>query len=77
MMKIKDYKPTTEMEAIGWLLEECMEVGIEIGRCMRFGLDTIHEGRSNREILYAEVGDLLKAINEADLWMKASSSAQK
>jgi hypothetical protein len=68
-MKIKDYKPNSEEEAIGWLLEESAEVIVAIGRCMRFGIENVHERRPNREWLMAEIGDLKKAIVEAEVWL--------
>lgn len=71
-MKIKGYKPENEGEAIGWLLEECMEVGIAIGRCLRFNPDNIHEGLSNRQHLMDELDDLAVAMHEARQYLKES-----
>ena len=38
--------------------EECAEVVQAISKVMRFGLDSAHNGRTNREHLTEEVGDL-------------------
>lgn len=38
--------------------EECAEVVQAISKVMRFGLDTTHNGRTNREHLSEELGDL-------------------
>ena len=61
-MKIKDYKPHTRTEAIGWLLEEILEVGHAASSCFRWGADNIHEGKTNIQILKDELEDLTKAI---------------
>jgi len=68
-VKIKDYKPKSEAEAVGWLMEEACEVVLSIGRCMRFGIETIHEGRSNRQILLDEMDDLRNALFETETWV--------
>lgn len=39
--------------------EECAEVVQAISKVNRFGLDAIHNGRSNRDHLEEEVGDLM------------------
>ena len=38
--------------------EECAEVTQAISKVFRFGIDGIHNGRSNREHLEEELGDL-------------------
>ena len=43
--------------------EECAEVVQAISKVMRFGLDTTHNGRSNRDHLEEEIGDLQCMIN--------------
>jgi hypothetical protein len=68
-MKIKDYHPKTEEEAVGWLMEEACEVVISIGRCMRFGIENVHEGRTNRDILLDEMNDLRNALFESETWI--------
>ena len=39
--------------------EECAEVVQAISKVNRFGLDAVHNGRSNRDHLEEEVGDLM------------------
>ena len=43
--------------------EECAEVVQAISKVMRFGLDTTHGGRTNRDHLEEEIGDLQCMIN--------------
>lgn len=43
--------------------EECAEVVQAISKVNRFGLDAIHNGRSNRDHLEEEVGDLMCMID--------------
>lgn len=43
--------------------EECAEVVQAISKVMRFGLDSTHKGRTNRNHLTEEVGDLQCMIN--------------
>jgi hypothetical protein len=50
-------------------MEEACEVVLSIGRCMRFGIETIHEGRSNRQILLDEMDDLRNALFETETWV--------
>lgn len=47
------------------LQEECAEVIQAVSKCRRFGIDEIHLklGKSNRENLTEEVGDLLCMID--------------
>ena len=43
--------------------EECAEVVQAISKVNRFGLDAVHNGRSNRDHLEEEVGDLLCMVD--------------
>lgn len=43
-------------------LEECAEVIQAISKVFRFGIDSVHNGVSNKEHLEEEVGDLLCMI---------------
>jgi NTP pyrophosphatase (non-canonical NTP hydrolase) len=61
-VKIKDYQPHTRTEAIGWLIEEAVEVIHAAASCYRWGADNVHEGRPNVQILKDEIEDLKKAI---------------
>jgi NTP pyrophosphatase (non-canonical NTP hydrolase) len=38
--------------------EECAEVTQAISKVFRFGIDAVHNGKSNREHLEEEIGDL-------------------
>lgn len=42
--------------------EECAEVTQAISKVFRFGIDGVHNGKSNREHLEEECGDLLCMI---------------
>lgn len=68
--------------------EECAEVIQAISKCRRFGIDEIHlkEGKSNRENLTEEVGDLLCMIglmikhglvNDTEVYAARSAKEQK
>ena len=52
-------------EIMNILQEECAEVIQAVSKCRRFGIDEIHLklGKSNRENLTEEVGDLLCMID--------------
>jgi len=52
-------------EVMDILQEECAEVIQAVSKCRRFGIDEIHLklGKSNRENLTEEVGDLLCMID--------------
>jgi len=54
-----------ENEVMDILQEECAEVIQAVSKCRRFGIDEIHLklGKSNRENLTEEVGDLLCMID--------------
>ena len=43
--------------------EECAEVTQAISKVFRFGMDGMHNGRSNRDRLEEEIGDLQCMIN--------------
>ncbi len=43
--------------------EECAEVTQAISKVFRFGMESEHKGRSNRERLEEEVGDLMCMID--------------
>jgi len=52
-------------EALNLLQEECAEVIVEISKCRRFGLDTVHSHTklSHTEMLQQEVGDVLALVD--------------
>ena len=59
--------------------EECAEVTQAISKVFRFGLESVHKERSNREHLEEEIGDLLcmiDLINEHGIvdWSKVEAS---
>jgi NTP pyrophosphatase (non-canonical NTP hydrolase) len=49
-------------EVMAILTEECGEVIQAISKCFRFGLDEEYSGRTNRQRLEEELGDLLAMI---------------
>ena len=53
----------TEKEIMLITQEECAEVTQAISKIFRFGLLSQHNGRSNRERLAEEVGDLMCMID--------------
>jgi|TARA_R110000782_G_scaffold11744_3_gene35507 NTP pyrophosphatase (non-canonical NTP hydrolase) len=52
-------------EVMNILQEECAEVIQAVSKCRRFGIDGVHltSGKSNRDNLTEEVGDLLCMID--------------
>mgnify|MGYP006266759397 CR=1 FL=1 len=52
-------------EALGILQEECAEVIVEISKCRRFGLSSVHyrTGKQHVAMLEQELGDLLAMID--------------
>lgn len=51
-----------EAELLALLSEECGELIQAIGKILRHGFDSVHEGRTNRENLVHEMGDVSAAI---------------
>lgn len=51
-------------EALGILQEECAEVIVEVSKCRRFGLDSVHykTGIEHRLMLEQEVGDVMALV---------------
>ena len=52
-------------EALGILQEECAEVIVEVSKCNRFGIDSLHDktGLTHNTMLEMEVGDVLALID--------------
>lgn len=52
-------------EALGILQEECAEVIVEVSKCRRFGLDSLHykTGVPHNKMLETEIGDVMAMID--------------
>jgi NTP pyrophosphatase (non-canonical NTP hydrolase) len=52
-------------EALDILQEECAEVIVEVSKCRRFGVDSLHykTGIKHSDMLETEVGDVLALID--------------
>lgn len=52
-------------EAMDILQEECAEVIVEVSKCRRFGLDSVHykTGIKHSKMLALEVGDVLALVD--------------
>ena len=52
-------------EALDILQEECAEVIVEVSKCRRFGLDSLHykTGIKHSTMLETEVGDVLALVD--------------
>jgi NTP pyrophosphatase (non-canonical NTP hydrolase) len=52
-------------EALGILQEECAEAIVEVSKCRRFGLDSVHykSGVRHNTMLEIELGDVLAMID--------------
>lgn len=57
--------PDRYEEALGILQEECGEVIVEVSKCRRFGLDSLHykTGIKHSKMLEIEVGDVLALVD--------------
>lgn len=51
-----------DLEALAILQEECAEVIQAVSKIQRFGIDSSWNGRTNRQALQSEVGDVLAMI---------------
>lgn len=58
------YQEDRIAEALGILQEECAEVIVEVSKCRRFGLDSVHykTGVEHRLMLEQEIGDVLALV---------------
>lgn len=56
---------TATQEALDILQEECAEVIVQVSKCRRFGLDSVHyrTGELHRVMLEQEIGDVLALID--------------
>ena len=52
-------------EALGILQEECAEVIVEVSKCRRFGLNSIHykTNLEHKKMLTQEIGDVLALVD--------------
>jgi NTP pyrophosphatase (non-canonical NTP hydrolase) len=57
--------PERISEAMGILQEECAEVIVEVSKCRRFGLNSLHykTGIKHSTMLEMEIGDVLAMID--------------
>lgn len=56
---------TPTQEALDILQEECAEVIVEVSKCRRFGIDSVHyrTGELHRVMLEQEIGDVLALVD--------------
>jgi NTP pyrophosphatase (non-canonical NTP hydrolase) len=56
---------TATQEALDILQEECAEVIVEVSKCRRFGIDSVHyrTGEPHRTMLEQEIGDVLALVD--------------
>ncbi len=65
------YEPKTDVEKLGYLIEECGEVLAATGKSLRWGLDSVDpeldpdDAETNRAWLARELRDLERAIGFA------------
>ena len=52
-------------ETLDILQEECAEVIVEVSKCRRFGLDSLHykTGQAHSQMLSNEIGDVLAMVD--------------
>jgi NTP pyrophosphatase (non-canonical NTP hydrolase) len=64
----KQYMPITDLQKLGYLVEECGEVMAAVGKTIRWGLDSSNpelpeqERETNRDWILRELKDLKDAI---------------
>ena len=60
----KEYMNEQVQEILDILQEECGEVIVEVSKCRRFGLDSVHykTGELHQDMLTQELGDVLAMI---------------
>jgi NTP pyrophosphatase (non-canonical NTP hydrolase) len=64
----KQYMPITELQKLGYLVEECGEVMAAVGKTIRWGLDSSNpelpeqERETNKDWIIRELSDLKDAI---------------
>jgi len=62
------YKPETEEQKLGYLVEECGEVLAAVGKAQRWGLESVNpeiledSAETNEEWIRREIKDLKRAI---------------
>jgi NTP pyrophosphatase (non-canonical NTP hydrolase) len=71
---------SSEREIMLIAQEECAEVTQAISKVFRFGIDGVHNGRTNKDRLEEEIGDLvcmLQMMDERNLidWTRVSVAA--
>lgn len=56
---------TATQQALDILQEECAEVIVEVSKCRRFGIDSVHyrTGELHRTMLEQEIGDVLALVD--------------
>jgi NTP pyrophosphatase (non-canonical NTP hydrolase) len=69
-------------EILDILQEECAEVIVEVSKCRRFGLDSLHykTGQPHRDMLEQEIGDVLcmvELLHQAGVISEAGLMAAK
>lgn len=77
---------SNEKEVLLIAQEECAEVTQAISKVFRFGIDAVHNERSNKERLTEEVGDLMcmiglmiehKIVNEQEVYAASFQKRMK
>jgi NTP pyrophosphatase (non-canonical NTP hydrolase) len=56
---------TATQQALDILQEECAEVIVEVSKCRRFGIDSVHyrTGELHQAMLEQEIGDVLALVD--------------
>jgi len=63
------YMPKTEIQKLGYLIEECGELQSALGKTIRWGLDSFNpelspnKQETNREWIFREIQDVKRAIS--------------
>lgn len=72
----KEYKPLTEKQLVGYLIEECGEVQAALGKSVRWGMESYNpelpedQREYNFQWILRELKDLKRAIRFVEKFIK-------
>lgn len=72
----KEYKPLTEKQMVGYLIEECGEVQAALGKSVRWGMESYNpelpedQREYNFQWILRELKDLKRAIRFVEKFIK-------
>lgn len=73
-----EYEPKTQLQILGYLVEECGETMAAVGKSLRWGLESTNpelpesERETNRDWILRELADLKRAVGLAERMLAPS-----